>query len=334
MSDLIDTVTRIFADQCTDHVRLAAEAGEWPAHLWQAVEDAGLPLALVDSGAQCLGVSVSDAFAIARLSGHHAVPIPLVETMLANWLMARSSLAPAAGPLVVVMDNAKYVPWGRQAGLLVCQDGRLTHLTAGQGAAGQAQIIREGANIAREPRVHLQIATPEFVSTRPASVALPLDLDTLKLQAAAAALRTAQIAGAIDAATAMTIDYVKTRVQFGKPIGKFQAVQQSVAVLAQHAAASAAAADMAADAFANGIDVPTIAAAKTLASEAAGVVTGLTHQLHGAIGFSQAYALHHRTRRLWSWRDEDGSDAYWSAWLGEHLARQGGKQLWPEITSL
>ena len=34
-----------------------------------------------------------------------------------------------------------------------------------------------------------------------------------------------------------------------------------------------------------------------------GIVASIAHQLHGAMGYSQEYPLHHRTRRLWAWRD-------------------------------
>ncbi|MGC1469826.1 MAG: acyl-CoA dehydrogenase family protein, partial [Sphingorhabdus sp.] len=50
-------------------------------------------------------------------------------------------------------------------------------------------------------------------------------------------IRVAQAAGAMDAALAMSIDYVNTRQQFGKPLGKFQAVQQVLAIFATEAAA-------------------------------------------------------------------------------------------------
>lgn len=50
-------------------------------------------------------------------------------------------------------------------------------------------------------------------------------------------IRVAQAAGALDAALAMSIDHVNTRQQFGKPLGKFQAVQQVLAIFAIEAAA-------------------------------------------------------------------------------------------------
>jgi acyl-CoA dehydrogenase len=343
MSDLTDSVEKLFAQHCTDKVRLAAEAGIWPEALWQAVEAAGLPLALVDTGEASLGVSVQDAFDIARIAGAHAAPIPLPETMLANWLLARAALPAVAGPAVygyalgIVADadtrvrrELPRIPWGRQATVIVGYRHKNDHRLRLCPRAEMSVLSFD--NIAKEPRdtVALDMAMAGAVKVN----AGPSPLTAKSVQAAAAALRTAQMAGAIEAATRLTVGYVKTRVQFGKPLGKFQAIQQQVAVLAEQAALARAAADMAADAFARGIDLNAIAAAKTVVGEAANVTANIAHQMHGAIGFSQAYALQHLTRRLWSWRDDDGNEADWASHLGSHLMSRGPDQLWAEITAL
>jgi alkylation response protein AidB-like acyl-CoA dehydrogenase len=153
------------------------------------------------------------------------------------------------------------------------------------------------------------------------------------LLAAGAALRTQQIAGALARLTEMTVHYAQDRVQFGRPIGKFQAVQQNLAMLAGQAAAAVAGADLAAGALADGIAVLPIAAGKARAGEAAGIGAGIAHQVYGAIGFTFEHHLHFLTRRLWSWRDEFGKDAAWNRLLGLHMARAGADRLWAEITA-
>jgi acyl-CoA dehydrogenase len=145
-------------------------------------------------------------------------------------------------------------------------------------------------------------------------------------------IRVAQAAGAMDAALAMSVGHVNTREQFGKPLAKFQAVQQSLATLAVEAAAINVAGAAAAHALECGEALFEIAAAKLRTNVAIGIGTGIAHQVHGAIGFTQDYPLHHLTRSLMRWRSECGNDAYWSDILGGLACANGGAGLWAEVT--
>jgi alkylation response protein AidB-like acyl-CoA dehydrogenase len=159
-------------------------------------------------------------------------------------------------------------------------------------------------------------------------------MDALALRAAGAAMRSLMISGALDRITGMTVRYAQDRVQFGRPIGRFQAVQHNLAILAGQNAAAMAAGDMAAEAMADGMRIPAIAAAKVRASEAAGFGAGIAHQVHGALGFSYEHSLHFLTKRLWAWRDEHGGEAEWGALLGRHMAASGADQLWATLTAI
>lgn len=146
-------------------------------------------------------------------------------------------------------------------------------------------------------------------------------------------MRTAQIAGAMDAALDLSVAYVNDRQQFGRPLGKFQAVQQSLATFACEAAAANCAAMGAAQALDRGDAAFEIAAAKLRANRAVGVGTTVAHQVHGAIGFTQEYALHDLTRRLWQWRSDFGNDAHWSKALGSSVVARGADSFWPDLTA-
>ena len=123
-------------------------------------------------------------------------------------------------------------------------------------------------------------------------------------------------------------------MQFGRPIGRFQAVQQNLAVLAGQAAAATAAAEAGIEAAAHDLNSPAVAAAKIRTGEAAGIGAAIAHQVHGAIGFTQEHRLHYSTRRLWSWRDEFGNEAFWARRLGGKIAAAGADQLWRGITAM
>src|SRR5690606_3238566 len=108
-----------------------------------------------------------------------------------------------------------------------------------------------------------------------------------------ALLRCGQTAGALAAVTALAADCANTGVQFGKPIRAFQAVQQSLAILASEAAAADVAALAAAAARDEGDAEFEIAVAKIRTGMAAGTGSALGHQAHGAIGFTDEYSLHY-----------------------------------------
>ncbi|MBO9698301.1 MAG: hypothetical protein J7499_19090 [Sphingopyxis sp.] len=153
-----------------------------------------------------------------------------------------------------------------------------------------------------------------------------------------AAATVSLMAGAMGQALALSIEHVNMRQQFGRLLGKFQAVQQSLAVMAcEVRAVEAAAAALAARLDAVGRDPSAadfeIAAAKLRANRAVGVVTAVAHQVHGAIGFTEEYDLHRVTIPLMRWRGAHGNDAHWAQILGRQAAGLGGRGLWEAITA-
>jgi alkylation response protein AidB-like acyl-CoA dehydrogenase len=154
-----------------------------------------------------------------------------------------------------------------------------------------------------------------------------------------AALRAQQMAGALERILDLSLEYARERVQFGRPIARFQAIQHSLASLAGEVAAAGAAADAAASAvIRHGIEdqrtLFAVAAAKIRAGEAAGAGAAIAHQVHGAMGFTREYGLHHSTRRLWAWRDDFGAESVWALSLGEIAINAGAGALWPALTAL
>jgi acyl-CoA dehydrogenase len=90
-------------------------------------------------------------------------------------------------------------------------------------------------------------------------------------------LRSAQIAGALQGMLEMTITYANERIQFGKAIGSFQAIQHQIAVLSEHTAASVMGAEAAFAESAETLGRLPVTAAKVCASEAAGIGASVAH---------------------------------------------------------
>jgi acyl-CoA dehydrogenase len=322
---LYDSALRLFGDHVSRQVLAAAEAGEWPAALWRVVDAAGYLDVLVDGTG-----GMVEAVAILRAAGHHAAPIPLPETMLARWLCTAAEIEPPTGPLSLALaepdDPARYapVPWGRNAEMVA-----IISASSLRVAPRGSLRLEPGTSLAGEPRDRLVAAGQE-----PATP-LPNAVSTETAFGVAALLRAAQMAGAMEAALDLATIYANDRVQFGRPIGRFQAIQQQLALLAEEAAAALVAVESAAICVAEGRKSAefALAAAKIRAGEAAGAVAEIAHQVHGAIGFTEEHSLHHLTRRLWSWRDEFGDEACWAERLGRHIAAAGGTGLWPLITA-
>jgi len=112
-------------------------------------------------------------------------------------------------------------------------------------------------------------------------------------------LACAELVGVAERLLAMTIEHVKVREQFGRPIGSFQAIKHKCATMRIWAQASAAAtyyAAMAVDAGAEDAD-RAVSVAKAYAGDAVSRLAGEALQAHGGIGFTWEHDLHLYLRR-------------------------------------
>ena len=216
----------------------------------------------------------------------------------------------------VASDLLLRVPWARHAEQIVFADGRAVKAVS----ARDVRIV-PGANLAGEERDMV------VLDGAPAETIEGADPDRLALRAAL--VRAVLMAGALERAAAIAVAHARDRVQFGRPIGRFQAVQAHLVTIAQQAALAGVAVDAAIEregAF-------EIAAAKLLASRAALTAGRAAHQVLGARGVTLEHPLSLETRRLWSWRSECGDERYWSERLGSAAALGGADRLYPAITA-
>jgi acyl-CoA dehydrogenase len=343
---LIDAIGRIFSDHYTsEHLQEAKRSG-WSEPLWRALEETGMTLLSVpeDCGG---GGDFADGIEALRLAGRYCASVPFAETaLLAGWALARSGIAIPRGPLAfavaphvgtVTITQAqggwkvagvlRDIAWARVASALV--------LVAphAQGAAvcciPRAKYeVAGGANLAHEARDEVRLSTEIDAQ----SVRTDTDMTVDAAWRRGALVRAVLMSGALDGILELTVAYTRQRAQFGRNLIQFQAVQQELARLAGEAAIAKAAALTAAAHIDDAYAELYVAAAKVKAGEAACSGASIAHQLHGAIGVTDEYLLHHSTMRLWSWRSEYGTEAQWAQKLGADALELGGAALWARIT--
>jgi acyl-CoA dehydrogenase len=344
-----ETAARILADLADPQSINKAKSGAWKEPLWQALNDAGLPLAWVPEKFGGSGATLADGFAILGVAGRFAVAVPLAETLAAGWLLAQGGIVAPAMPMTVAPARP-HDRISRDA------DGRVSGRAIGVPFAQDCEYIVVFADGSEQPLIAL-LAVKDcrlserhnlagdaanlitFEGVKPlASAPAPESFDRTSLLLMGSTIRSVQTAGALQAILSLSVRYANERVAFGRPIGKFQAVQQNLARLAGEVAAALAASGSAADTIAQAdtFDEAVFleaASAKIRTAEAAGEGSAIAHQVFGAIGFTQEHILHRYTLRMLSWRDDFGNESYWAAELGRHIARRGADEFWPLVAS-
>lgn len=313
-----EAIEDILRDRCTPAVVREIEAGGAPAALWEAFAGAGFLDLLLPEEEGGAGLPLPELYPVLALFGRHAVPLPVGQAIVARGLAGAGVELPA-GLLTLAPSlrregggglSCPLVPFGAIAGHVLANDGgRL--------------LLLDAACARRQPtRVHhSQLAT---LSWNDAAAARELAGDGEALPALAAALHAALLAGAMSRVFEMTLAYGNERSQFGRTLGKFQAVQHQLAVMAELVAASSIAAEAAFQHEGRAPRLLPAAMGKARASEASVEVANMAHALHGAIGVTEEYDLQLLTRRLHEWRMAHGSEAYWHGLVGRQvLAAEG-----------
>jgi acyl-CoA dehydrogenase len=344
-----ETATRILADFADPQTVNRDASGSWKAKLWEALDAAGLPLAWVPEALGGSGARSADGFAILGAAGRVALAAPLAETLAAGWLLTQGGIEAPATTMTVapcrprerVAIDAEGRLNGRAAGVPFAREAQHIAVLVHDGASEQIALVQsdqcrvsEGRNLAGDP-----LDTVLFERVKPLRIAVVVPgftPDSLMLMGSA--IRSVEIAGALETILALSVAYANERVAFERPIGKFQAVQQNLARLAGETAAAIAVAGSAADAIAGADQFDDdvfleVVSAKIRTAEAAAEGAAIAHQVFGAIGFTQEHVLHRFTLRMLGWRDDFGNESYWANELGKRAACRGADQFWPWVAS-
>src|SRR2546422_320221 len=307
-----EAIEDILKDQCTPAVVRAIEEGGSTAALWQAVEGAGfleLLASEADGGAE---LPLADLFPILSSLGRYAVPVPVAQTIVARALLASHAMPVGKITLATAFRReagsairCPLTPYGTVADFVLARDGEALLLLP------CASAQRQATGVHRSLTATLTWLDENSATRVPGAGAM--------LPAFAAALHAAMLSGAMTRVFEMTLQYCNDRVQFGKSLGKFQAVQHQLSVMAEHTAAASIAAEAAFKTDGPAPSLLAAAMAKSRTSEAAVLVASIAHALHGAIGVTEEYDLQLLTRRLHDWRIAHGSEAHWNLLIGQSV---------------
>jgi acyl-CoA dehydrogenase len=305
---------------------------------WGALEETGLARLTTTPD---LEAGPAEAAVVLRGLARHSVCAPIAETdLLAAWLAAKAGVdVPESGPLTIaiadgtvtgdrMVGSAPRVPWTRVATVVLAVS------TADGLRVGVARpddlTITDGRNLGGEPRDGLEFDLPAVDFARAEAAAL----DELRRRGAWA--RCVQIIGALDAAAELSVAHTRERVQFGRPLSKFQAVQHALAGMAGEIERARAATTLAVVAAADhGFAAPqtdyAVTVAKVVLGRVVPAVNTVAHQLHGAIGVTIEHQLWSSTNRAHSWIDEFGSTGFYARRLGR-VALSANGSLWDALS--
>jgi acyl-CoA dehydrogenase len=320
-NEFVEPFERMLSALCTPQVVREIEAGRPAQSLWDAVESSGFLDALVPEAQGGFGLPLPQIFGLVAASGRHAVPVPVGHTMLARAALAQAGAEVVGGPIAIASiaeeDNGRIV--ARHVPCALVAQWFVVPLVDRWLLLGKPEAKCTPSGIHGSLHADLEWASDAAASfTSRAPVAW---------HDAGAIVAAAQIAGAMERVLALTLQFANDRVQFGRPLGKFQAIQHQLAVMAENVAAARMAAQIGFDSPSHWPVPMRAATAKARTSEAAALAAPMAHAIHGAIGVTAELDLQLYTRRLHEWRADFGAESAWNRAIGRALVASGQSPL-------
>lgn len=341
---LQDAAARFLDEQCpTTRVRAAMASDEaYDRDLWLAMIDLGWPAMAVPEDQGGLGLGSVELAVLLEQTGAHVAPTPFLQEVLvldalvgaaargvedAGWLdpvlQGDTVVAVAWQPLHAERDGARWLLSGRTGPALFAPIADVL-VVPGREADGTERLFAVSLTsraIAPEPAMDQtrQLGWVELEATAALHLGGSEAADAFFDLGALA--HAAELLGAASRVLDLTVEYAKERVQFGRPIGSFQAVKHHLAdarlafefarPLVYRAAWSLATHDAERGHH--------VAMAKAQASDAALLAGRVALQCHGAIGYTTEYDLHLFMKRAWALAASWGDAAWHRASLGRAI---------------
>ena len=256
-----------------------------------------------DAGGSALGLR--EFCALTEELGAALVPEPLIPAALAASLLPESYLPEVLSGDRIVLPAWQEAPHSIDpaAGGVVAGNGKVTgkKLFVPMAAGADAFLVTTTGGLALVERgaqgLHLELTQTQDggnvgTLTLEGVVAEVFPGDASDALDVAALATSAYLLGCMDRVFGVSIEYLKTREQFGRKIGSFQALQHRSADLKIQVSLTRAVVEAAAARYDSATDPAVrkaaVSRAKARASEAASIVTRGCIQLHGGIGYTDA----------------------------------------------
>lgn len=312
---LLDPFVRLLGEISTSAaVRAVEESGDADS-VQGAIEESGFLDALVPEEKGGAGLSLADMTPLFLAAGEHLLPVPFAETVIARALIALGNAEAPSGAILLW-------PMGPQ--------GRLRSQVTPLGVKGGHALVQRGESFSLVPTRLVARSDDAFRMTAAAlderaPPILSVSIADVDLLDWAAAITAANMAGAMGRMLDLALGHSNERQQFGRPLGKFQAIQQQLSVMAERTVAAQVSARIGLSARGMILDRCRVAVARSVTHEAADLSAAIAHAVHGAIGISEEHDLQLYTRRLKRWQVSFGSDSFWARHVGTaRLAGDGG----------
>jgi alkylation response protein AidB-like acyl-CoA dehydrogenase len=326
---LVDTVQRFVSREYNFEKRRAirdSNAG-WSREVWQALADLGVLALNIDEDYGGLGYGPQETGLVMHAFGAGLLLEPYLATaVIAPALIRRTASADfqeqwlpaiASGESVIVLAHAdaRGTPVTELGGNLTgrkavvahggCADLLLVsaHLPDGDTALYAVTPGADGVTLSDYPTLDGQRAADLILADAPATrvdAGAALDHIEAALDIGLAAL-CAEAVGIMEATVAATTEYLKTRQQFGQPIGRFQALQHRMADMLLHQEQARSMSYLAALHCTNKDSTArqrTLSAAKVTVGQACRFIAQNAVQLHGGMGMTDELMLSHWFKRL------------------------------------
>ena len=334
---LVATAREFLRKECPPEQvqRLARDRRGVDETLWRRVAELGWPGLLIPAELGGSGGSLLDVVLLVEEIGRAGLPGPFVTSAVAatSVLLAAGTAEPqrrllpplAAGERLVtlaILESTGSFDVDR-VGLACDVPGRLSgtkHFVADAHIADDViVVVREGNDLSL---LLLPLDRPGIaqrpLDTMSGAKLFDLTFDRVGVRAedrlaaggaartalgagltAGALARTAEMVGAAQRVLELALEHARTRVQGGRPIGGYQAIQHACADLVRDVDAARGLLHDAAWRVAEGLSADAeVALAKAYAGEACLAVARRGHQIFGAIGYCEEHSLHHLHKRI------------------------------------